>query len=133
MLIPIEFINKARELGACDEALEWLEQEPRTIQEMVYHQLEWVVWGFRIPGFTELLSDRQFDHVRKLYPGTALRYCSARLSDEQFDKARKQYPGAALEFCSARLSDQQFDEARKLYPWVALAYCLERCHARGPL
>jgi hypothetical protein len=129
-VIPIEFINKAREMGACRDALEWLEQGPRTIQDLARYHRNWVAWGLQVPGFPELLSDAQFDEARKQYPGVALAYCSARLSDQQFDEAQKQCPWAALAYGSARLSDQQFDEACKGAPWTALVYGPERCKAR---
>jgi len=38
--ITQEMINHARELGACSEALDWLEAQPRKWTELVAHNSE---------------------------------------------------------------------------------------------
>ena len=99
--ITPDLINRAAQLGACEESLAWLRAEPRTQDQAVARYPDW--W---------------------------LRKCAGRLTDVQFDRAAQARPMVALVCCADRLTDVQFDLAAQAEPWTALVYCADRLTQR---
>lgn len=83
--------------GACDEALAWLREAPRSDEDV---PVDWTWWALRAPGLGDewlaRLSDARLDAIAAAAPGEGLwapEHVVARLSDARLDAAA---PGAAL-------------------------------------
>ena len=88
-------IEWAVEQNACEDAIEWLRESPRSINETLARYAVWL-----------------------------LEHASARLTDAQFAFAVSAEPYAALayEHASNRLSDEQFALAFAAEPWTAFSH-----------
>jgi len=54
MKITEKHIAAAEKLGACEPAITWLREKPRTLEELVEHNPDWAAWIIeRIPAFAE--------------------------------------------------------------------------------
>ena len=114
-------IEWAAAQGACDDAIEWLRESPRSLEDAIEMHPDWL-----LEHASERLTDAQLATVVAVAanPRTALYYerACARMSDDQFALAIAAEPGVALCYASDRLTDEQFALAVAAEPWTALSH-----------
>ena len=109
-MINESHINWAIEQNACEDAIEWLRESPRSIADVIETYPDWL-----LEHASDRLTDPQFAAAIAGEPSAALAYEHAcdRLTDDQFAVAIAAQPEIALfyEHASDRMTDAQFARA----------------------
>lgn len=116
-VVTPEEIARAEELGACNEALDWLSEEPRDWSVVVERYPQWL-----LRYAADKLTPEQLDRCEELAPGAALSYAARRLSSEQLDRCAEQAPWLALFYAANRLTPERLDWCAERQPRAALEF-----------
>jgi hypothetical protein len=121
---PDSLIDLAEAKGACRPALNWLRKKPRTFDELLKHDIDWVVWAVENigPEFTDRLTNDQITDIAKRSPWIAAGYLGNRLTDDQVAIVMERAPSAAATFLADRLTDDQVAVVMERATWIAAEY-----------
>ena len=114
-------IEWAAAQGACEDAIAWLRESPRSIEDTIARHPDWL-----LEHACARMTDAQLAVAIATRPGAALshEHVCARMSDDQFAVAIAARPWTALHYEHAflRLTDAQFAAAIAGEPGVALSH-----------
>jgi len=79
--ITPEKIETARKRGACEDALAWLEEAPRTWEEVIEGYADWL-----LVHATDHLTPERLDRCAERFPWVALQCASDHLTPERLDR-----------------------------------------------
>jgi hypothetical protein len=125
--IPDSLIDLAEAKGACKPALNWLRKKPRTFDELLKHDIDWVAWAVQNigPKFTDRLTDEQVGIIVEQFSWDTVKCLRDRLTDEQVGIVVEQFPWA-VEYLRDRLTNDQIADVVKQFPWIAAEYPRDR-------
>ena len=109
MRITKEDIERARELKACKEVIDWAKElngDELNIENVAPEHLLWAIGNKCVSGE---LNQALFDFCVREEPWHALSYAKELLSEEQLDFCVNKSPGAALHYAKDKLTQSQLD------------------------
>jgi hypothetical protein len=126
VVITKSMITRAKKAGACDEALIWLRQKPRTVDEVIETKLHFARWAFEFPSFARLLTPKQFDLLVRCFPSISIRRHKKKLSADQFNRCIKATPVTALSYARNMLTSEQLSFCVRRATLDAMCVCFSR-------
>lgn len=91
MKITKEWIDRAKRSGACEDAIDWLEEKERTLEELVDERPAWALFAAgRIEGATDLIPHEILDWCAAQAPYSALKCAKDLLTKERIAWCREQ-------------------------------------------
>ena len=106
-----EWIEKAKAAGACEESIQYIEENIKTIEFdglNVDAQL-WAIGSIDFP-----VTDERFNKLGNENPWHALTFCNSRMTDEQLERWGNIAPWHALKYCNSRMTDEQRERFERL-------------------
>lgn len=80
MIIDATIIARLEAAKACEPALAWLREQPRTLDNVVRERPDWVLWAAGEAGLAETIGPATIDLCAKCRPWKALEHASALLT-----------------------------------------------------
>ena len=120
-IITPEEIATARDLGACEPALDWLTSAPRTWGEVVERHGGWI-----LEHAAARLTAARLDACAERAPWAALEHAAARLTAERLDACATRAPREALRYAAHLVTPERIDWCAGLVPGLALRYAADR-------
>ena len=113
MVITLARIDTAEREGACEPALDWLREKPRTVRELIKERPAYAAWALSIRGFLDLIDDDELELLARARPGSTLANACDRISADTFDYCVAARPWTALMHAKHRMSRKQIAYCEK--------------------